>query len=102
MIRTVLALTARPGDAERVAARYRELGILRYSLDHSRALSTELSVADDGSGRVMIIALWPDAEAYREWLDNPWRARSGERLRELLGDSVGEGAVYQVRESLQR
>ncbi|HEY0247381.1 MAG TPA: hypothetical protein VGC45_03875 [Gryllotalpicola sp.] len=52
MIRTVLCLTASEGDLERLVERYRELDVLRYSLDHSRALPTELSVAARGAAFV--------------------------------------------------
>lgn len=103
MIRTVLMLNVPPARVEEVVELYRSADILQYSLDHSDAIRSELSVCLDGSGAVMVTALWPSTEAYQGWLDNPWRTNSGLALREMLdGTEVGAGTLFQVRQSVTK
>lgn len=103
MIRTVLTLNVSPALVDELVEQYRRADILQYSLDHSEAFRSELSVALDGSGVVLVTALWPSVESYQGWLDNPWRASSSDELRELLdGVDVGPGAIFEVRQSVEK
>jgi hypothetical protein len=103
MIRTVLMLHVSPGRVEEVVEVYRRADILQYSLDHSEAIRSELSVAVNGSGAVMVTALWPSVDSYQGWLGNPWRASSGIELREILdGVEVGSGEVFEIRQSVTK
>ena len=100
MIRTVLTLHVDPARVGEVVEMYRHDDILQYSLDHTEALSSELSVATDGSGLVMVTALWPSEQAYQAWLDSPWRDASSERLGAILRDAeVGAGATFTIAQS---
>jgi Antibiotic biosynthesis monooxygenase len=95
VIRSVLTLRPDPERVSDVLEVYRQEDILQYSLDQSRALASEISVAVDGSGEVLITALWPDPAAYQEWLDHPHRQR--ERLVAILrGVEVGSARLYAV------
>jgi len=97
MIRTVLTLRAAPERVEAILDFYRREQILQESLDLTRAVASEISVAADGSGEVIVTALWPDERAYQEWLDHPARERTGPALRELLeGVEVGAGKVFEI------
>jgi hypothetical protein len=101
MIRTVLTLGVSPHRVNEVVEIYREAKILQYSLDHSEALASELSVALDGSGDVMVTALWPSAASYHSWLDNPWRANSSDELCKLLSEGeVGAGVLFEIVQSV--
>lgn len=100
MIRTVLTLDVDPARVADVIEMYRAEDILQDSLDHSDALSSELSVATEIPGRVMVTALWPDAASYQAWLDNPWRRESSVRLGALLAGAVGSGALFEVIQSV--
>ncbi len=103
MIRTVLTLHASPERVDDIVEVYRQADILQYSLDHSEALRSELSLALDGRGTVLVTAVWPSVEAYQGWLDNPWRASSSEALQELLdGVEVGIGAVFEILQSVEK
>lgn len=103
MIRTVLTLNVSPALVDELVEQYRRADILQYSLDHSEALRSELCVALDGRGVVLVTALWPSVETYQDWLSNPWRASSGDELRELLdGVEVGTGAIFEVRQSVEK
>jgi hypothetical protein len=100
MIRTTLFLTTTPELAGDVLDVYEREQILQYSLDHSDAISAELSVSVEHPGQVMITALWPSAEAYQVWVDDPERARTSSILRELLSGEVGAGGTWDVLTSL--
>jgi hypothetical protein len=101
VIRSILVLQPEPSKVEDVLAVYRDDDILQFSLDESRALASEISVAVDGSGEIVVTALWPDAAAYQEWLDHPRRAN--ERLVEILrGVAVGSARLYEVDHGAQK
>jgi hypothetical protein len=103
MIRTVLTLHVDPARVDEVVHFYRERDVLKFSLDHSDAVASELSVAADGSGEILVTALWPDAEAYQGWLDNPWRRASSGDLAELLRDAdVGAGRVFEIDHDVRK
>ncbi len=103
MIRTVLTLHLDPSRVNDVLAMYREEDILQFSLDHSDATASEISVADDGSGDVMITAVWPDQAAYDAWLNHPYRQESAPRLAELLHDAaVGAGRTFRIHHSVTK
>ncbi|MBF0817283.1 antibiotic biosynthesis monooxygenase family protein [Microbacterium paludicola] len=97
MIRTVLPLRVHPSKVEAVLELYRRKEILQFSADHADLVHTEISVAADGSGDMIVTAVWPSAEAYQGWLDHPWRAEAGDELNELLADAeVGVGRIYVI------
>jgi quinol monooxygenase YgiN len=101
MIRTILTLNTEPDRVQPVLDLYRTEDILQESLDLTRAISTEIAVNTDGSGELVVTALWPDEAAYREWIDHPRRGRSAPALNALLHNStVGVGKVFQVDELL--
>jgi hypothetical protein len=44
----------------------------------------------------------PSVGAYQGWLDNPWRANTGDELKKLLvNGEVGAGIVFEIRESVE-
>jgi hypothetical protein len=103
MIRTLLTLRLDPEKIPAVLELYRADDILQYSLDHSDAVASEISVAADGSGEILVTALWPDAAAYQGWLDNPWRAGSSAKLGELLRDAeVGAGRIFDIDHDVRK
>lgn len=102
MIRSILTLDLDPSRVDDVIDMYRREDILQYSLDHSDAVSSELSVATELPGKIMVTALWPDAAAYQAWLDNPWRRESAVRLGAILSGAVGSGALFQVAQSVSK
>jgi hypothetical protein len=103
MIRTALTLDVSLERVNEVVEFYDSADILQYSLDHSEALASELSIALDGSGVIMVTDLWPSSESYQGWLDNPWRASSGDELRKFLREGeVGAGMLFEVVQSVER
>ena len=97
MIRSILTLKTDPARAEQILALYRVEGILEESLELTRGVASEISVATDGSGEIMVTALWPDEAAYQEWLDHPKRERAAPNLRPLLSHAeIGVGKLFRV------
>lgn len=102
MIRTTLILPSSPDVVDAVIGVYNEHNILQYSLDNSEAVASELSVATDGSGAILVTAVWPSTEAYQCWLDNPERERSRTILCEILKDAVGVGQTWKIDHSVSK
>jgi hypothetical protein len=103
MIRTLLTLRVDPSRVDDVLTYYRERDVLQYSLDHSDAVASEISVSADGTGEMLVTALWPDAQAYQGWIDNPWRDASNVHLAELLRDAeVGAGRVFEIDHDVRK
>lgn len=76
---------------------FRDEGILQESHDKTRQISSDIAVATDGSGEVVVTADWPDEAGYQEWLDHPDRNRTSPQLEEILaGAEVGIGRLYRI------
>lgn len=97
MIRTVLYLEPRDGG-EAIADFYRRHSVLERACEQDGCLGAELQLPANGSGPVLVTALWRDAEAYQGWLDNPWRSANGDELAKLVRDFDGgvRGELYEV------
>lgn len=103
MYRSVLTLRTTPENAERILELYRRERILQESLDLTRQVSSDIAVAADGSGEVIVTANWPDEAGYQEWLDHPQRSRTAPELSALLADAeIGVGKVYVVDHGVAR
>jgi len=100
MIRSILYLHPRGGDAQAVAELYRRGGVLEVAVAQDGCLAAELQLPVDASGPVIVTALWDTPEAYQRWLDNPARAASSSELGELLDDpddnEIRQGDLYEV------
>ncbi|WZH38316.1 MAG: hypothetical protein PIR02_06515 [Microbacterium enclense] len=101
MIRSVLSLRPPRERVGEVLEVYRAEEILQFSLDNSRAVASEISVATDGSGEVMVTALWPDLDAYQEWLDHPRRQRAG-LVAILDGVEVGSARLFEIDHAVRK
>ncbi|WP_309130771.1 antibiotic biosynthesis monooxygenase [Brevibacterium sp.] len=102
MFRSVLTLRAQPEQVDAVLQLFRDEGILQESFDKTRQISSDIAVAADGSGEVVITADWPDEDGYQEWLDHPDRNRASPQLEEILaGAEVGVGKLYRIDQRVQ-
>ena len=103
MIRSVLTLRTTPENAERILELYRRESILQESLDLTRQISSDIAVAADGSGEVIVTAEWPDEAGYQEWLDHPQRSRTAPELSALLAYAeIGVGRLFRVDHGVKR
>lgn len=97
MIRSVLSLKSDPDRAEKILDLYRREGILEESLSLTRGTVSEISIALDGSGEILVTALWPDEAAYQEWIDHPRRGRTAPELSPLLADAeIGTARLFRI------
>lgn len=103
MIRSVLTLRASPETAQKILDLYRNEQILHESMDCTRQIASDIAIATDGSGEIMVTALWPDEAGYQEWLDHPNRLLVAPDLTALLADAeIGVGRLYRVDHGVSR
>jgi heme-degrading monooxygenase HmoA len=99
VIRSVLYLHPRAGNAIAVAELYRSSGVLEDAANLEGCLGAELQLPLDGNGPVMVTALWRDPRAYQQWIESPVRSVHREQLSELLQDDVSaelRGELYEI------
>jgi heme-degrading monooxygenase HmoA len=99
MIRSVLYLTPRGGDAAAIIDFYRRKAVLEQAAKQDGFLGAELQVPIEPGGDVLVTALWRDAAAYDGWVANPARAAMAPDLAGLVeGDFEAgvRGAIYEV------
>jgi heme-degrading monooxygenase HmoA len=99
VIRSVLALRAKNGQAEAIEDLYRERGVLDRSVRFPGCrAATLLRCTGEGPGTHLVIADWDDADAYRRWVADPWRAAVSAELTPLLDINADEpliGGLYE-------
>jgi heme-degrading monooxygenase HmoA len=99
VIRSVLYLHPRAGNARAVAELYRSSRVLDDAATLDGCLGAELQLPLGGDGPVLVTALWRDPAAYQEWVESPLRAGHGEQLTELLEDDLSaalHGELYEI------
>ncbi|WP_022873894.1 antibiotic biosynthesis monooxygenase family protein [Nesterenkonia alba] len=102
MFRTVLRFTPNPEDIPQIEAIFAAGDVLGYSLEQTRAISSELCVSvDGGEAEIIVTATWPDAKAYQEWLDHPRRGTVAAGLPELVGEP-GAARLFKVKQRASR
>jgi heme-degrading monooxygenase HmoA len=98
VIRSVLYLQPRRGDAGAVVDFYRRHRVLEHAVEQDGCFGAELQLATNGSGDVLVTALWRDRHAYQGWLDNPVRSTHAEELGRLVAtfDAGVSGETYEI------
>ena len=99
LVRSVLYLTPKRGEAAKVVDYYRRAGVLERALRQDGCLGAALQLARDGSGRVLVTALWRDAAAYDGWVANPTRTEDAGELAALVEEDLNagvRGTLYDV------
>jgi heme-degrading monooxygenase HmoA len=98
-VRSVLYLEPRGGDQGAIVDFYRGHDVLGRSIQQPGCLACELHVPRDGSGPILVTALWESPEAYQGWVDDPVRAEWAAALGELVEGGFGpstKGGIYDV------
>lgn len=96
MVRSVLALRAKPSRRDEVVALFERLAVLREASAVPGFVSAELQIAADDSDELLVTATWESAAAYDAWLTSPVRERMRPALEELLGEPPAGGRVYDI------
>jgi heme-degrading monooxygenase HmoA len=99
VIRSVLYLQPRAGNARALAECYRTRGVLEDAAALDGCLGAELQLPLDERGPILVTALWRDAAAYQQWVDSPVRAAHGDGLAQLLEQDLGpelHGKLYEI------
>jgi heme-degrading monooxygenase HmoA len=78
---------------------YRRAGVLERARRQDGCLGAALQVPRDGSGQVLVTALWRDAVAYEGWVANPSRKQDAGELDSLVEEDMRagvRGVLYDV------
>jgi heme-degrading monooxygenase HmoA len=98
VIRSVLYLRPRNGRQAEIVDFYRRHGVLELAAEQEGCLGADLQVPTNGSGELLVTALWRDVDAYRRWLANPARAQNAAELVRLVDgfDAGVSGETYEI------
>ena len=99
MIRSVLYLEPTDGDYEAVVEFFRREDVLGRALSQPGCLGAEVQVPTNGSGPILVTALWESEDAYQGWVGSPVRTVTAEPLSKLLRsdlDASTRGETYTV------
>lgn len=100
MIRSVLFLEPLEGDLGAIEKFFVTEGVLEHASATPGFVAAELQLPEDGMAPAMVTALWSSREAYRRWVDDPWRAANAERGRSVyraIEQPGGGGSLYEVK-----
>ena len=81
MIRSVLYLEPKDGDYDAVVEFFRREDVLGRALSQRGCLGGELHVPTNGSGPILVTALWESEDAYQGWVTSPVRMVTGREGR---------------------
>lgn len=109
MIRSILTLKPKAGQAPALVSYFKEQNIAGDAMSVPGCLSVEVQtrIPDDAGpdgDDVVVTALWSSIESYEDWLSSQARQRSGTGMLPLLatdGESVTSARLYRV-EPLER
>jgi len=99
VIRSVLYLEPKDGDYDAVVGFFRREDVLGRALSQRGCLGGELHVPTNGSGPILVTALWESEDAYQGWVTSPVRMDTAEPLSRLLRsdlDASTRGETYTV------
>lgn len=82
-LRIIVTMFPKPGMRDEMIDRFRNGQHLLDALRQSGALSTELQVADDPSGPLVVTILWESAARYALWTEHPQRRSSLDEVAPL-------------------
>jgi heme-degrading monooxygenase HmoA len=100
VIRTVLFLEPLEGDPHVIEQFFVSEGVLERASATPGFVSGELQLPEDRTAPALVTALWTSREAYRRWVEDPWRAASAERGRSVyraIEQPGGGGSLYEVK-----
>ncbi|MGO2659967.1 putative quinol monooxygenase [Mycetocola reblochoni] len=90
---SILDIRVPPERVDDLVSRYVGDGVL----EASGALTADLAVDDDGSGRVVVTAVWPDRDAYAAWEESPVRTRFAHAIAAAVeGEITASGRTLEL------
>ncbi len=98
MVRSVLYVRPRSGNADAVVEYYRQQRVLETALEQPGCLAAEIQVPSDAEEPLLVTALWESGKAYQGWIDNPVRRAFAADLEGLVEEDLANvrGGVYEV------
>lgn len=102
MIRSILTLNPRPGQARALLGYIREQGILARAQAVPGCLRVEVGLGLPDGEAVVVTGLWASIESYERWLQSPDRLQGGAGMMPLLattGEAVAAAGLYRIIET---
>jgi heme-degrading monooxygenase HmoA len=99
VVESVLFLKPVGGDHGAIKKFFEDEQVLEHASRKPGFLGSKLHTPVKGGEYTMVTALWASEDAYRGWVEDPWRAENAERhvgvfdAMELTG---GGGSLYEV------
>lgn len=99
MVRSVLYLRQVSGGPGAIERFFAAEGVLERTARIPGFLGAELQVPDDEEAPALVTALWQSRQAYRTWVEDPWRAQNAKRAAAVFTPVEGPdggGSLYEV------
>ena len=99
MVRSVLFLQARAGGHEAIERFFSDEQVLERAARTPGFIGAELQCPNDAGAPALVTALWESEQAYRGWVEDPWRAENAARAAEVFVPvevERGGGEIYEV------
>ncbi|MGA7835395.1 MAG: hypothetical protein WCA31_09345 [Acidimicrobiales bacterium] len=103
-VESVLFLKPIGGDHSAIRKFFEDEQILEHAALKPGFLGSKLHTPVKGGEYTMVTALWASEDAYRGWVDDPWRAENAERhvgVFEAMELTGGGGSLYEVALSVE-
>jgi heme-degrading monooxygenase HmoA len=100
VIRSVLFLDPLEGDLGAIEKFFVTERVLEHASATPGFVAAELQLPEDRTAPAMVTALWSTREAYRRWVEDPWRAENAARARSVyraIEQPGGGGSLYEVK-----
>ena len=104
VVESVLFLKPVGGDHSAIQKFFEDEQILEHASRKPGFLGSELHVPINGGELTMVTALWESEDAYRGWVEDPWRAENATRhagVFEAMELAGGGGLLYEVAISMK-
>ena len=92
---SVLRLDVRDGAGDELARLYEDLQVFEHARRSGGFRYGRLLRPLEDGGLFLVLAEWDDADAYRNWLENPVRAELAESIEPLLEGDVAAGELFE-------
>jgi len=91
---SVLPLAAWPGAEAELARRFVQLRVFERARELGGFRGGRLLRSVDEPARLLVVADWASAEAYRGWLESSTRTELSAELQPLLAAEVASGELF--------
>jgi heme-degrading monooxygenase HmoA len=99
VVESVLFLKPIGGDHSAIQRFFEEEQVLEHASRKPGFLGSKLHSPIKGGELTMVTALWESEDAYRGWIEDPWRAENAAHAAEVfeaMEFAGGGGSLYEI------